>query len=173
MTRIRFGISCVAALAVLAGCTEKKAPDTGAADTTASAMPMAAASDTMAAAPADLKAQSAKLLAGWNQKDPSVPAALFLPDAVVHEDSMTYSGAGEITNKWIKVGLPMISSLTVSGQKYTGSGDTMTETGSFAETVTMPKQAPTSMSGTYSIEWARVDSAWRVKAMTVSRPKAM
>lgn len=166
MSRAMRLIMIPGALLALAGCTEKKAPDTGAAmDTTMAATPPAAPATQ--APPADLRSRSDAFAAAWNQDAPATVAAFFANDAVVHYGDSTYTGRADISNRWIAPGLPGLSDLKISDQAFTGSGDTMTENGSFSETITMPKQKPATNSGTYTVTWTKMGADWMVKEMTV------
>ncbi len=165
MTRsLKFGAmaGALALMAVTQGCTEKKAADTGA--MTDSIAPAAEAP----APPAELTNRSTAMVAAWNQKDPAVPAAFFADSAVVTVPQGTFNGAADIKAKWIVPGLPIVSQLAVSDQNYTGSGDWMTETGKYSETVTLPKKAPMANGGTYTINWTNVGGTWMIKSMQVT-----
>lgn len=167
----RFALVPGLVMLTLAGCTEKKAPDTGTAavDTamvTAPA-PAPAATTTPAPPPAELRSRSDAFVAAWNKKSPAGAAAFYTTDAVVHDPDSTYTGRADILKRWIAPGLPMIGSLAVSNQTFTGTGDTMTEAGNYSETINEPKKAPTQHAGTYTITWTKVGAEWMVKEMTV------
>ncbi len=153
-------------LVLAAQACEKKAPDTAAMTDTTMTATTPPAPATMAP-PAELKAQSDAMIAAWNQKDPAKPAAFFTADATVHADTATYTGAADISKRWIKPGLPMLSDLAVSDQSFTGSGDMMTETGKYTEKMTEPKKAAVNVAGTYTATWTRVGADWKVKDLTV------
>ncbi len=155
----------------LAGCTEKKAADTGAAmDTSMAATPPAAPATQ--APPAELRSRSDAFGAAWNQESPAAVAVFFTNDAVVHYGDSTYTGRADISKRWVAPGLPRLSDLKITDQAFSGSGDTMTETGSFTETMTMPKQKTVQNSGTYTTTWTRVGADWMVKEMTVHNTTA-
>lgn len=162
---------------VLAGCTEKKAADTGAAaDTTMAAStttPAPAATPAAEAPPADLRSRSDAMVAAWNQKNPATVGAFFATDATVHTGDSTYTGRADIVKRWVAPGLPMLSNLAISNQSFTTSGDGMTETGNFTETWTAPKMAPAQHGGTYTVTWNKMGADWMVKAMTVNDTTTM
>ena len=165
----RFALVPGLVMLTLAGCTEKKADDSGAAavDTamvTAPA-PAPAAAETPAPPPADLRSRSDAFVASWNKNSAGAIAAFYATDAVVHDPAGAYTGRADILKRWIAPGLP--TSLAVSNQTFTGTGDTMTENGSYTETMTAPKQAPTTHEGTYTITWVKAGADWMVKEMTV------
>src|SRR5512142_731702 len=123
----------------LAGCTEKKAPDTGAAavDTAMVTTPAPApAATTPAPPPAELRSRSDAFVASWNKKSAAAIAAHYATDAVVHDPDSTYTGRADILKRWIAPGMPMLSNLAVTNQVFTGTGDTMTEAGNYSETIT-------------------------------------
>ena len=164
---IRFAVIPGALVLALAGCMEKKAADTGAAmDTTMAAnnAPAPAAE----APPADLRSRSDAFAAAWNQKNAETVGAFYATDATLHDHDSTYAGRADIVKRWIAPGLPMLSNLAISNQSFTGSAETMTETGSFSEMWAMPKMAPTEHGGTYTITWTKVGPDWMVKEMTVN-----
>ena len=154
-----------ALLLVTQACSEKPA-DTAATDTAAT-MAAPAASAT----PPDLAARSSAMTASWNQDDPAVAAAFFADSAIVVVDDSTYTGRAAIRDRWIAPGLPLISDLTVSDQAFTGSGTSMTETGKFGETLTLPGQAPQRNTGTYTAEWTNVNGTWAIERFTVKSDK--
>lgn len=166
----RFALVPGLVMLTLAGCTEKKA-DTGAAavDTAmvTTPAPAPAAAATPAPPPADLRSRSDAFVAAWNKKSPSALAAFYATDAVVHDPDSTYTGRADILKRWIGPGLPMLSNLAVSNQMFTGTGDMMTENGSYSEKMTMPKKAPADHNGTYTITWEKVGADWMVKEMIV------
>ena len=167
----RFALVPGLVMLTLAGCTEKKADDTGAAavDTamvTAPA-PAPAATVTPAPPPAELRSRSDAFVASWNRKSPTGVAAFYASDAVVHDPDSTYTGRADILKRWIAPGLPMLSNLAVSNQTFTGTADMMTENGSYTEKMTMPKKAPADHNGTYTITWEKAGADWMVKEMTV------
>jgi ketosteroid isomerase-like protein len=157
---------------VLAGCTEKKVADTGAAtDTTMAATtttPAPAATPTAEAPPADLRSRADAMAAAWNQDNAAALGAYFATDATVHFGDSTYTGRADIVKRWIAPALPTLSNLAISNQSFTTSGDGMTETGNFSETWTMPKTAPAQHGGTYTITWNKTGADWMVKQMTVN-----
>lgn len=160
---IRLVVPSVLTLAALSACTDKKA-DTGAAmDSSMTAVAPA----TISEAPAELKAQSDKMIAGWNQEDPAVPMSVFTADATVHQDTLAFIGADNILNQWVKPGLPVISNLSVSNQVFSGTADAMTETGNFTETVTVPKKPAATNAGTYTATWVKAGPEWKVKDLTI------
>ena len=167
----RFALVPGLVMLTLAGCTEKKADDTGAAavDTAmvTTPAPAPAAAEAPAAPPAELRSRSDAFVAAWNRKSAAGVAAFFAADAVVHDPDSTYTGRDEILKRWIAPGLPMLSALAVTNQTFTGTADSMTENGSYSETITEPKKAPTSHSGTYTIAWNKAGADWMVKEMTV------
>ena len=166
----RFALVPGLMLLTLAGCTEKKADDTAAALDTAmvtTPAPPPADATTPAPPPADLRSRSDAFVAAWNKKSPSALAAFYAPDAVVHDPDSTYTGRAQILRRWIAPGLPMVNKLAVSNQTFTGNGDSMTENGSYSETVTMPKKSRSEHNGTYTISWEKAGADWMVKEMTV------
>jgi ketosteroid isomerase-like protein len=165
---MRFAVMPGALVLALAGCMEKKAADTGAAMDTTMAASTTPATPATEAPPAELRSRSDAFAAAWNQKDASVVGAFYTTDATLHDHDSTYTGRADIVKRWIAPGLPMLSNLTISNQAFTGSGDTMTETGSFTEMWAMPKMAPAQHGGTYSITWTKAATDWLVKAMTVN-----
>lgn len=169
---MRFAMLPGVLVLTLAGCTEKKAADTGAAmDTTMAAAP--APTTAVTAPPAELRSRSDAFDAAWNQKSPAVIAAFFTSDAVVHYGDSTYTGNADINKRWIAPGLPMMSDLKISDQAFTGTGDMMTETGSYSEMIKEPKKDAMSRGGTYSINWTKVGADWMVKEMTVKETTPM
>jgi ketosteroid isomerase-like protein len=153
----------------LAGCTEKKAADTGAAVDTAmitTPAPAPAAAATPAPPPADLRSRSDAFVSAWNRKSVPAIAAFFAADAVVHDPDSTYTGRAEITRRWLAPGVPLLADLRISEQTFIGTGDTLTENGSYSEVITQPKKAPTQHTGTYTIVWTKVGADWIVKQMT-------
>lgn len=163
-------------LVLLAGCTEKKVADTGAAtDTTMAASTATPAATTPAPAapaaeapPADLRSRSDAFAASWNQKNAASVGAFYATDAKLHDGDSTYSGRADIVKRWIAPGLPMLSNLVISNQSFTTSGDGMTETGNYTETWTLPKTAPKQHGGTYTITWNKMGADWMVKDMNVN-----
>jgi ketosteroid isomerase-like protein len=154
------------ALVLLAQACAEKPADTAAADTTATmAAPMASST------PPELTARSTAMLAAWNQEDGAAAAAFFTDSAIVIVDDSTYSGKAAIRDGWIVPGLPMVSDVTVSDQTFTGSGTSMTETGRFSETLTLPGEAPAPNAGTYSAEWTNMNGIWMVSRFTVKSDK--
>ena len=143
-------------------CSEKPADTTAADSAAAMAMP---------AAPPELAARSAEMLASWNQDDAVVASAFFADSAVAVVDDSTYTGMAAIRDRWIAPGLPMVSGLSVTDQAFTGSGTSMTETGRFSETLTLPGQAPMPNTGTYAIEWTNVNGTWQIVRFTVKTDK--
>ena len=150
-----------ALLLLVQACAEKPA-DTAAADTTAT-MAAPAASAT----PPELTARSAAMLASWNEEDGAAAAAFFTDSAIAVVDDSTYNGMAAIRDGWILPGLPMVSDVSVSDQAFTGSGTSMTETGRFSETLTLPGEAPAPNTGTYTAEWTNLDGTWMVSRFTV------
>ena len=165
---MRFAVIPGALVLVLAGCTEKKAADTGAAMDTTMAASTTPAAPATEAPPAELRSRSDAFGAAWNQKNADAVGAFYATDATLHDHDSTYSGRADIVKRWIAPGLPMLSDLKVSNQTFTGSGETMTESGSYTEMWAMPKMAPKQHGGTYSITWTKVGSDWMVKEMTVN-----
>jgi hypothetical protein len=131
-----------------------------------------AAAETTATLPA-LTARSAAMAATWNQEGgAAAAAAAFFADSVIAIiDDSTYSGMAAIRDRWIVPGLPAVSDLTVSDQAFTGSGTSMTEIGTFGETLTLPGQAQAPNTGTYSAEWTNVSGTWMVGRFTVRSDK--
>jgi hypothetical protein len=158
-------LSALALLLLAQACAEKPA-DTAAADTTATMAAPAAS-----AAPPELTARSSAMLASWNREDGAAAAAFFADSAIAVIDDSTYSGMAAIRDRWIVPGLPMVSDVTVSDQAFTGSGPSMTETGRFSETLTLPGEAPAPNTGTYSAEWTNVNGTWMVSRFTVKSDK--
>lgn len=155
-----------ALLLLVQACSEKPA-DTAAADTAATmAMPAPAA-------PAELTARSEAMAASWNQDDPAVAAAFFADSATVTVDDSTYSGVAAIRDRWIAPGLPVLSDLTVTGQAFTGSGTSMTETGRFSEKITLPGKDPMTNSGSYTVDWTNVNGTWMINRFTVKGDQPM
>jgi hypothetical protein len=150
------------ALLLLAQACAEKPADTAAADTTATmAAPLASE------APPELTARSAAMLASWNQEDGAAASAFFADSAVAVIDDSTYNGMAAIRDGWIVPGLPMVSDVSVSDQAFAGSGTSMTETGRFSETLTLPGEAPKPNTGTYSAEWTNLNGTWMVSRFTV------
>lgn len=165
----RFALVPGLVMLTLAGCTEKKADDTGAAVDTAmvtTPAPAPAAAATPAPPPPELRSRTDAFVAAWNRKSVPAIAAFYATDAVVHDPDSTYTGRAEITRRWLSPGVPMLSDLRISDQTFTGTGDTMTESGSYSETITEPKKAPAQHSGTYTIVWTKAGADWMVKEMT-------
>lgn len=165
----RFALVPGLVMLTLGGCTEKKAADTGAAVDTAmitTPAPAPAAVATPAPPPPDLRSRSDAFVAAWNRKNVPGIAAFYATDAVVHDPDSTYTGRADISKRWLSPGVPMLSGLKVSDQTFTGTGDTMTENGSYSKTITEPKKAPNQHSGTYTIVWTKAGSDWMVKEMT-------
>ena len=150
------------ALLLLAQACAEKPADTAAADTTAT-MAAPAASAT----PPELTARSAAMLASWNEENGAAASAFFADSAIAVIDDSTYTGMAAIRDGWILPGLPMVSDVSVSEQAFTGSGTSMTETGKFSETLTLPGEAPRPNTGTYSAEWTNLNSTWMVSRFTV------
>ena len=147
---MRFAVIPGALVLVLAGCTEKKAADTGAAMDTTMAASTTPAAPATEAPPAELRSRSDAFGAAWNQKNADAVGAFYATDATLHDHDSTYSGRADIVKRWIAPGLPMLSDLKVSNQTFTGSGETMTESGSYTEMWAMPKMAPKQHGGTYT-----------------------
>ena len=165
ITRLVSLTGAFAILLVVQACSEKPA-DTAATDTTA-AMAMPAAPAT----PPELTARSADMVASWNQEDGAAASAFFADSAVAVVDDSTYTGMAAIRDRWIVPGLPMVSGLSVTDQAFTGSGSSMTETGRFSETLTLPGQAPMPNTGTYTAEWTNVNGTWMIGRFTVKSDK--
>lgn len=162
-------ITAAFGLALLSqACTGDKPAAAAAADTTA-----AMATPAAPAAPPELTARSAALVSAWNQEDATVAAAFFTDSAVVMVADSTYTGRAAIRDRWIKPGLPVVSDLSVSDQTYTGAGTTMTESGRFSETITMPKQAAAKNTGSYTAEWTNANGTWMISRFTVKDDKPM
>ena len=123
--------------------------------------------DAAPAVPPGLAARSAAMIASWDQEDVPTAAAFYTDSAVVIVNDSTYSGLAAIRDRWIVPGLPVVSDLTVSDQAFTDSGTSMTETGRFSETLTLPGEAPAPNTGTYSAEWTNLDGTWMVSRFTV------
>lgn len=154
----------------LAGCTDKKVPDTGAAavDTAMITTPAPAPAAVIPAPPPpELRSRSDAFVAAWNRKSVAEVASFFATDATVHDPGGAYTGRADIRKRWLVPGMPTLRSLTVSSQTFIGTADSMAEDGSYSEMIAQPKQAPAPHSGTYTITWAKVGADWTVKDMTV------
>jgi hypothetical protein len=160
-TRLVSRTGAFALLLLAQACAEKPA-DTAAADTTA---PMAA--PVTSAVPPELIARSTAMLASWNEEDGAAASAFFADSAIAVIDDSTYNGMAAIRDGWIVPGLPMVSDVAVSDQAFAGSGTSMTETGLFSETLTLPGEAPRPNTGTYSAEWTNLNGTWMVSRFTV------
>ncbi|MBA2626447.1 MAG: DUF4440 domain-containing protein [Gemmatimonadales bacterium] len=157
-------LTCATALIALTlACADKK-PDESAAMAADTAAPAAVAEPVT---PPELARQSAAMLASFNAEDAAASAAFFTDSAIVTVDDSTYTGKAAIRDRWIKPGLPVVSDLTISEQKFTGSGSAMTENGKFNETVTLPKKAPAQNTGTYTAEWTNASGTWMINRFTV------
>lgn len=170
MSRSNRLVSVTGAFALLLlaqACSEKPADAAAAADTTTGTMAAPAASAT----PPELAARSADMIAAWNQEDVAAAVGFFTDSATAMVDDSTYVGVAAIRDRWIAPGLPLVSDLTVTDQAFTGSGTSMTETGRFSETLTLPGQAPAPNTGSYSAEWTNVNGTWRIGRFTVVTDK--
>ena len=159
-------LTSVFALVLLAQACAEKPADTAAADTTTTMAAPAAP-----AAPPELTARSSAMLASWNQENGAAASAFFTDSAVAVIDDSTYTGMAAIRDGWIVPGLPMVSDVAVSEQAFAGSGSSMTETGRFSETLTLPGEAPRPNTGTYTAEWTNLNGTWMVSRFTVTSDK--
>ena len=166
------GLALMPALVVLAlaGCTDRKAADTGASamDTAMITTPAPAPAAVIPAPPPpDLRSRSDAFVAAWNRKNVAEVASFFATAATVHDPGGAYTGRADIRKRWLMPGMPTLRSLTVSDQTFIGTADSMTEDGSYREMIAQPRQAPAPHSGTYTITWVKTGADWMVKEMTV------
>lgn len=150
-------------------------------DDDADGMPADTMADTMAAmpaagtAPADLQARDDAFVAAWNGSDPAALDGFFTDDAVVVDDTMTYTGRQQIREQWLASNVAVVSNLQVHDVRWEPSGSDYRATGHYTMRVTLPDTAM-DVSGRFEDTWTRgADGQWRVRSMNITTdpPPAM
>lgn len=160
-SRYRALVALMGVLAWAPGCRDRKDEPASRVDTAAMT------SSSLSSAPPALTRRADGLFTSWNGEDPAAIAAYFSDSAVVHASDSTYTGRGEIRDRWLANELPRMSRLSVADRQFSGTNAAMTESGKFHFTFTAPKTAPVARTGSYTTTWARQGSEWKVTFMTI------
>jgi ketosteroid isomerase-like protein len=104
-----------------------------------------------------------QFISAWNNKDSAKIDSFLSADVQFLQADNHYKGKTEVVQKWVKAGIPVVSSLKTSVVSTDADENMAYEAGTFSVDLLIPNQPVAIGEGNYLFIWKKqADASWKV-----------